>query len=67
MTIKEFEDFYDFSPWSLIPNFTTNALQQTILVAATNYFSELLDLLQETEEGYVYIFNRVKININICF
>lgn len=53
MTIKEFEEKYDFSPWEILPNKTINNLNNenyTVLVAGSEYISELLDLLNKTKE-----------------
>lgn len=53
MTMKEFEEKYDFSPWEILPNKTINNLNYdnyTLLVSGSEYISEMLDLLNKTEE-----------------
>lgn len=50
-TIQDFEETYGFSPWMVLPNASVDISDNTtILVASSDYFFELADLIVETEE-----------------
>lgn len=52
MTMKKFEKLYDFPLWTILPNQSgiLDYENYTVLVAAPDYFSELLDILSATDD-----------------